>query len=84
MLMDPWIGGLGELVRLVRPPWTGKSISISIRSCVRCEAVRGCERQVPPQRWGSGWEEFLLLLLLRSMVCCGSQTLVKHVGFMRF
>ena len=45
----------------VFPRLTGKSISISIRSCVRCEAVRGRERQVPPQRWGSGWEEFLLL-----------------------
>ena len=59
------IGGLGELVRLVRPPVTGRSASFRLRFCFVCavRAVRAVEAKLRgcacadrcPYRWAS-WE----------------------------
>ena len=51
---------VSEGVCVVNPPQPGNRFV----SCVRCEAVRARVREVPPQRWGGGWELFRLLLLL--------------------
>ena len=75
------VGGWGGVCVLVNPPQPGNRFV----SFVRCEAVRARVREVPPQRWGGGWELFrLLLLLLLLLLVVGLTFDNRCAGFKRF